>query len=207
MKVAICIPHNGSTKALFTDSLGKLLLHSGRTFEIELLMAGSSDIAGNRETLAARALEIRADWLLWLDTDQVFPADTLARLLARNEPVIGCNYGRRGNPTGPTAGRFENGVEIPIWTDQDRARRGVIEQVHYMGLGVCLISTETLRSLDRPWFKMDPHEDVYFFAKLLQKRVRFYVDHALSWEIGHVGDRVISNADTIRDRERWVAGS
>jgi hypothetical protein len=34
--------------------------------------------------------------------------------------------------------------------------------------------------------------------------VRIHVDHALSWDIGHIGERVFTNADTIRDKDAWL---
>lgn len=211
MKVAICIPYHRTAEGLFVDSLGKLLIHAGKAavvrggrrepLELEMLSASSSDIAGNRERIAERALDIGAEWLFWLDTDQVFPPDALARLIERDLPVVGCNYARRGDPTSPTAGIYEKGVEVPVWTDEDKARKGVVEQAHYMGLGVCLMRADVLHSIERPWFK-PPHEDVHFFGKLLGTGLRFFVDHALSWQIGHVAARTLTNADTIRDKVR-----
>jgi hypothetical protein len=38
-------------------------------------------------------------------------------------------------------------------------------------------------------------EDVFFFRRLHEAGVSVHVDHALSWSIGHVHQRVLSNAD------------
>src|SRR6201988_362321 len=177
MKVAICAPCHGDTRASFTDSLGKMLIHAGKTgasiagqkvaLDLELLMAGSADLAAIRELLAEMALAAGAEWLLWLDSDQSFPPDPLERLLAAGRPVVGCNIARRSDPTGPTARRIENGRPVAVWTDEAAAREGRVEPVDSMGLGVCLISTAILAALPRPWFRFDPPgEDVYVFARL-----------------------------------------
>ena len=60
-------------------------------------MSESSSVAKNREWLSNEAEKIGADWLLWLDSDQTFPADTLLRLLAHGLPLVGANYPQRGN--------------------------------------------------------------------------------------------------------------
>src|SRR3546814_12174506 len=47
-----------------------------------------------------------ADYILWMDSDHVFPAESLCRLWARNVDIVGVNYSRRCSPTAPTAARF-----------------------------------------------------------------------------------------------------
>ena len=47
-------------------------------------------------------------------------------------------------------------------------------------------------------------EDVSFFRELTEAGVKVYVDHALSWEVGHIAERVITNADAVADKEAWL---
>src|SRR3546814_18113000 len=47
-----------------------------------------------------------SDYILWMDSDHVFPAKSLCRLWARNVDIVGVNYSRRCSPTAPTAARF-----------------------------------------------------------------------------------------------------
>jgi hypothetical protein len=215
VKVAICTPCHSDTRASFTDSLGKMLIHAGRqgacvagqqmALDLELFMAGSADLAAIRELLAEMALAADADWLLWLDSDQTFPPDTLARLLAAGRPVVGCNIAQRSDPTGPTASRIEDGALVPVWTDAAKAEQGEIERVDVIGLGVCLVSTALLRALPRPWFRFEPPgEDVYFCASLRAAGIHIFVDHGLSWEVGHIALRTLTNADTVADKDRWL---
>lgn len=211
MKVAVCIPCYGDTRALFTDALAQMLIHAGKYAEgvdLSVLMLISSDLAGNREKLAEVALEQGADWLLWLDSDQTFPPDTLARLLAADKALIGCNISLRSRPAAPTAKVFRGGAWTPVWTDETKAKAGEIERVDLMGLGVCLVHADVMRQLERPWFVFQkPGEDAHFFAKANRAGIGVYVDHALSWEVGHVGQHVYTNADAIADKAAWLSAN
>lgn len=210
MKVAICTPVYGDTRAPFTDCLAQLLIHNGRTapdVELSYYTMASSDLAANRERIAAAALDDGADWLLWLDSDQTFPRESLQRLLAAGREVVGCNYPFRSHPAGPTARFFSGGRWLPVWTEEEKARQGEIEQVASMGLGVCLVSAAVMRKIERPWFRYEAAgEDAYFFAKLSAAAIPVYVDHGLSWEIGHAGQKIYAATDMLADRDAYLAG-
>ena len=47
-------------------------------------------------------------------------------------------------------------------------------------------------------------EDVSFFRELTEAGVKVYVDHALSWEVGHIPERVLTNADAEAQKEAWL---
>lgn len=215
MKIVCCTPHNGETKALFTRSLARMLIYTGKVGvpgpagkihpELDYIIVGSSNIAGNRVNLAEMVLESGADFLLWLDSDQTFPHYTLERLVAVNQPVVGCNYARRSHPTGPTANKMTNGKAEPIWTTQKAAKEGLVERVHSIGLGVCLMRVSVLGQIERPWFEWGPAgEDGYFFDKLAAAGVPVFLDHALSWEVGHLGQVELTNAHAARDQADWL---
>ena len=87
MKVAICIPRHGDTRGDFTISLARMIAFSlsrpgpgGAPLEIEIFSVGSSDLPASRTRLLQQAIAWQARYLLWLDSDHVFPPDTLFRL-------------------------------------------------------------------------------------------------------------------------------
>lgn len=218
MKIAVCSPAYGDTKLQFTYCVANLLIHAGREGvradgrdkvqpELAMLMASSSNVAYNRQTLAEVAVNGGASYLLWLDTDQTFPPDTLQRLFHHmgRARVVGCNYARRADPAGPTALRIEGGRPRFIWTDDAKVRDQPLEQVDSMGLGVCLMNSDVFRAIEKPWFAPDINgEDGYFFLKLRAAGIPVYVDHQLSAGIGHIGERVYTNADACNDRASWT---
>jgi hypothetical protein len=215
MKIVICTPHNGETKAPFTHSLARLLVYTGKVGvpgpagrirpDLDFVMIGGSNIANNRINLAEITVEAEADYLLWLDSDMAFPHYALERLISANQAIIGCNYGRRDNPTGPTAFTKKNGKPEPVWTTAELAEEGLVERVHSLGLGVCPMAVPVFQKIERPWFEWGPDgEDGYFFAKIADAGIPVMLDHRLSWEVKHITYAEITNAHTVNDRAEWL---
>lgn len=237
VKIAICIPVYGDTKAKFTQSLANMLVHSlGATIEdasgapvsleIETFMVSCSMLTESRHRLVAEAIRWGADYMLCLDADHTFPADTLMRLLAHGLPVVGCNYARRFTPTAPTAaiddGRAD-GLSRILYTTAEKAEAGLVEPCAHLGFGVLLIDMRVFDALQHhaeaegdgnflPLFKFEPTpdkigmvgEDVFFFRKLAAAGIRPFVDHGLSWEVGHVFEMVLTNATACAQKDRWA---
>ena len=231
MKVAICIPRHGDTRGDFTISLARMIAYSlsrpapgGVRLEIEIFSISSSDLPESRTRLLMNAIEWQARYLLWLDSDHVFPPDTLFRLLKHGLPVVGCNQPRRSEPTGPVAvKRNEAGEMEHVWTTEDLARAGTVEEVWHVGLALCLLDLQILHQVkahvekgvgwahwapfDRklmPGTNVRMGEDISFFRELTEAGVKVYVDHGLSWEVGHIAERVITNAHAVADKQAWL---
>ncbi|HYI65001.1 MAG TPA: hypothetical protein VEW71_08965 [Allosphingosinicella sp.] len=231
MRVAICIPRYGDTKGDFTISLARMLVHSlaapapgGERLEIEIFSISSSDLPSSRTELLKSAIAWQARYLLWLDSDHVFPPDALLRLLAHRLPVVGCNQPRRSEPTGPVAVRLDGKGEMEhVWTTAKLAKAGTVEEVIHVGLALCLIDMNVLHQVKAHvekgvgwahWAPFDRKllpgttarmgEDVSFFRELTDAGVKVYVDHALSWAVGHIHERVLTNADAEAQKEAWL---
>lgn len=231
MKVAICIPRHGDTRGDFAISLARMVAFSltqrppgGGRLEIEIFSISSSDLPESRTRLLMRAIQWQARYLLWLDSDHVFPPDTLFRLLAHRLPVVGCNQPRRSLPTGPVAVRLNDKGEMEhVWTTEETAKAGLVEEVHHVGLALCLMDMNILHQVkahvekgvgwahwapfDRklmPGGNVRMGEDISFFRELADAGVKVHVDHGLSWEVGHIAERVITNADAVADKEAWL---
>jgi hypothetical protein len=194
LKVALCIPVHGMTAAKFTYSLARLVAHSTRSgLTVETFMVSSAMLPHSRNLLAAKAIKWGAKYILWLDADHTFPPNGLARLIDHGKAVVGCNYARRLAPGGPTA-------SIPTRQEDVEARR--VSPVDHLGLGFCLVDTAAIEQIEGPLFKFEDgpdgepiFEDVYFCRRLREHGIEIFVDHALSWEIGHIGEEVKTLAD------------
>lgn len=232
MKVAICIPRHGDTRGDFTISLARMVAYSmsrpspvGGALELEIFSVSSSDLPESRTQLLMKAVQWQARYLLWLDSDHVFPPDTLFRLLKHRLPVVGCNQPRRSEPTGPVAVKLNAEGEMEhVWTTEDLAKAGVVEEVWHVGLALCLMDLQILHKVkahveqgvgwahwapfDRklmPGSTMRLGEDISFFRELTEAGVQVFIDHGLSWEVGHIAERVITNAQAVADRDAWLA--
>jgi len=228
MKVAICIPRYGDVKGAFAISLARLVAHSlakRPELEIEIFSISSSDLPQSRTDLLKDAIQWQARYLLWLDADHVFPPDALLRLIGHRLAVVGCNYPRRTAPTGPVAARLdEAGKWQHVWTTEALAKAGAVEEVAHVGLGLCLMDMNILHQVKAEvekgvgWAQWAPFdrkllpgtnarmgEDASFFAELRSAGVAIHVDHALSWQVGHIHDQVLTNADAEAQKEAWLS--
>jgi hypothetical protein len=240
IRLAICIPVYGDTKAKFTHSLSLALCHflqakivdqDGNDVqrEVDVQMVTCSMLTESRHRLAGEALAWGATHLLWLDADHVFPADTIVRLLSHNVDVVGANYPRRVTPTAPTACKLDpkaedNDTKNLIYTTPEKAKDAELEEAAHLGFGVCLMNMRVFDLLQveadktdgnfMPLFEMKSSEgkhgmigeDVFFFKKVRDAGGKIYVDHALSWEVGHITEQILTNAHAVAQQERWIEG-
>lgn len=211
MKIAICVPHYGDTKADFTYCLVEMTiatLEAGIKSngaparpQIKPFLYSTSILPLGRIKLAELALEWGADYILWADCDHRFPRIALLRLLSHNVDVVGVNYPRTTPPHEFTAAGLDGKHLLP--------GRG-LESVMAMGMGLCLVKASVFKELPRPWFQITIKEngdaigeDFHFFRLLRQAGFQIYVDHGLSAEIGHVGRRTYT-AKNVRLRAPGV---
>lgn len=233
MKLAICIPAYGQTHAKFTQSLANMIVHTMAAklqdqdgneipVQIETFMVSSSMLTESRHRLVAEALHWDADYMLWLDADHVFPHDTFCRLWAHGLPIVGANYPRRFSPTAPTAAYHSEEKNSLLYTTFEKASAGEVEECAHMGFGVCLMNMAVFDALqekaDRDWdgnflplFQFTPTpdkvgmigEDVFFFRKLKEAGVVPFIDHKLSWEVGHLHEVILTNAHACVQKDKW----
>lgn len=105
-----------------------------------------------RNSLAQACLDQERDWILYIDDDQVFPTQTLMRLLAHNQPVVSALIVQRAAPFLPTAyaGRDEDGQYQTL--DLRSVGSNNLVLVAATGTGGLLVRADVLRELGDPWF-------------------------------------------------------
>lgn len=233
LKIALCIPCHRQTEAKFTQCLANMIVHTlgskiemGKDevqIEFETFIVSCSLLPESRNRLVAEALHWQADYMLWMDADHVFPCDALMRLLSRSKLVVGCNYARRFSPTSPTAVTFDGDKADLVWTTKDKADAGEVEQVTYFGLGFCLVDMRAYEMLDVkaeadgkehfwPLFTIPAKpdgigcvgEDVSYFKLFKEAGVPVFIDHQLSWEVGHLSDCILTNAHTVVQKDQYL---
>ena len=202
MRIAVCVPCRDSVLAGFAFDMARMCAYEAKrgVNDIQLLQMPGTLIFTQREKLVDEALEWGADYVLWVDSDMRFPANTIEIMLARNVPILGVNATTRREPVMPTAmnlnlDRSDNEVK-QVWTKiESRGKKG-IEQVTAVGFGVTLIKTDVFKKLPKPWHDViwTDHgnvigEDVSFCVKCLEQDIPVFVDHELSMHIGHIGTK------------------
>lgn len=199
MKIAVCTPCHSDPSYRYAQSLGALLLHPTK-HDLKLFLHRLSPVSLNRNIIAESALEWGAAALLWIDADQTFPEDTLERLLAHRRVLVGCNIATRA--IAPEFTATKNGPKVQ--TTAELAGAKALEEVDLLGFGICLTAAQVFAKLDRPWFAETPTprggivgEDCYFMERARKAGFKVYVDHALSWQVGHVYERVLFPVDAL----------
>jgi hypothetical protein len=150
----------------------------------------------NRQTMAQVALQGGASHIMFVDTDMIFPMNTLERLLKARKAFVAANCTTRAEPC----------VTVAHTLQGERLRSiGVagLERVQHVGLAVALIRREVFEKTVPPHFLMDwiPQikaycgEDTYFCQKIQAAGFDCWVDHDLSHEVYHIGDREFGHRD------------
>jgi hypothetical protein len=169
-------------------------------------------IASQRMELARQALEEKADYLLWLDSDMRFPKETIGHLILRDKPIVAANYATRRMPVKPVAMMDDNGKIGRVYTAPDSEG---LQPVDYVGMGVMMTKREVFEKVEAPWFAI-PYstvgnhyigEDVFFCKKAREAGFEVLVDHDLSHQVKHIGTFEYSHEGAWAMKEQVDGGS
>jgi glycosyltransferase involved in cell wall biosynthesis len=191
MIVAVAVPSYSGWHPSMALSMTALVAHATRAgIDLAILSAHRTQIATARNQLVRMAQERRAEWLLFVDDDMIFPGNALARLLAHDRDVVGVMAPSR------THGRTVGEASTPLVS-----YNGLI-LAHRLGAGILLIRMSVFDRMPLPWFKIawgegivtdenrdgEIYEDYLFCREAQKAGVELWYDRALSLEIGHVGE-------------------
>ncbi len=142
VKIIIGMPSTEMMKAKTAHAIGCLAITNHDI--IDFLMMQSCDISASRTWLVRQSLEKGATHLLFIDSDMLFPPETLDRLLAHDKDIIGVEYNKRKFPI-QTVTSYLPDVEK---SETEPFRVAVV------GTGVMLIKLALFADpkLDKNWF-------------------------------------------------------
>ncbi|MDR3508557.1 MAG: hypothetical protein P4L64_11715 [Caulobacteraceae bacterium] len=187
-RVAIAVPSGDMVHADFSMALAELC-HRVHGMAVTLISVKSSIIALARNNAVDLAQKAGAEHLLFLDSDMVFPAGALHRLLAHQVDIVGATYVKRVAPHDLLGTK----LDIP----PADAPEGLIE-MQRIPTGCLLIRMSVFERLSKPYFDFatDPEtgvihgEDYVFCDRARAAGFRIWCDAALTGELGHIGQRV-----------------
>ena len=191
MKVMIAVPCMDQVPAQFAQSIASLTKQGecGIAFQVGSLIYTS------RNRLAAMAIEKACDYVLWLDSDMVFPSDTLIRLLANKDKgdIITGVYYRRVEPYHPVLfGKLDITDGVCDWEDAEV--KDDLFEVEGCGFGCILTPTHIfVDMLDKYGDMFSPiggvGEDLSFCWRARQLGYTIVADPSIP--LGHVGHYVV----------------
>jgi len=183
--VALGIPSGDMVHADFAMSLATMCMSPGAS--VALINAKSSLVPLGRNQCVAAARKINATHLMFLDTDMVFPPDTLKRLLAHGKDVVGATYAKRASPQHPLT-VSENGKVEQIASG--------LRRVKLLPTGCLLIRLNVFDKLEAPYFNLEAEggqlrgEDYFFCERARAAGIELWCDGDLSSQLGHIGQKV-----------------
>ena len=197
MKITLAIVTNRGVRPKTAGCLLELVNHS-KELDFHILVAEKGyTIAENRNYCVVQAQKNGSDYLIFIDDDMTFPADTLKKLLAHGREVVGVNSYSRVLPLSSTVGMMDkNGkyMHPDYHMPYEMKTPEELFKAYFVGCGVCLIDMKVFEKIKKPWFTFKAHknggivhgEDGWFCEQVKKAGMDVWCDGSL--EIGHLGE-------------------
>lgn len=163
-----------------------------------------STIHAGRHECVVEALKLGADKLLFIDSDMMFPHDSLSKLVAGNVDIVGCDYMKRRAPYENTTRILRDNKEILAPLDSEG-----LKEVHRIGTGFLLVDMNVFKTIEEPYFlpgaeiiETGPQfigEDYNFCDDARSKGFNVHCDFDLSKKIGHIGTIALYTQAFVQD--------
>lgn len=213
--IAIALPHTGT---LNTEvALSFMNLNPG-PHRVQFVPLKSSILFISREYLVSSALNEGADYILFLDSDQIVPNDLLIKMTAwmqQGVDILTTLIFRKDPPYHPcvfsSSERLENKQISLKFFDIANIDLNNAFYVENCGLGCAMISRKVFETIPQPWFLPDPYtgEDISFLHKATQE-YGFKIVCDPTIPIGHIGFKNFTREDYLKyveDENRLLNGS
>lgn len=195
-KILIAIPCMDKVEAQFAQALATLEKVGHCIISMEI----GSLIYNSRNNLCKTALQLNCDYILWLDSDMVFPPETLKRLLEVMEKtgadIVSGLYFRRVAPYTPVAfSKLDINGKLCSWENYNGPLDQGPQEVPGIGFGCVLHRTELLLEMAAQFTDFfgplaNVGEDLSFCWRARQLGYKIVLDTNL--KLGHVGHAVIT---------------
>lgn len=198
MKTLIAVPCMDQVSAHFAHSLAVL----NKVGECQIGFQMSSLIYTARNDFAKKAINLDVDALMFFDSDMIFPADTLERMVQHIEDgkeIVTGVYFRRRAPFSPVLYeelKYDAKTQESSWKDlADLPQTFEPFEVAGCGMGCCIIAKPVLLDLllnYQTWFNPIANfgEDLAFCLRARELGHKIWCDPTLS--CGHVGQLIIN---------------
>ena len=164
--------HGGTVRAEFCASLLAACMEGPVPVDSVLAVGSGPNISHGRNMVARKFLETGAPWLFMCDTDMVFDAGLIGRLLKAADPVtrpvVGalCYSQNTDDPAGepyPTMYELTEGNGQLAFVRYAKWRDGAVVRVTATGAAALLIHRTALEAVEKhaaddaaPWFRESP---------------------------------------------------
>ena len=203
-KIVIGIPHTGT---LYTDIAMNLmnLVATENKYALNIQMLKSSILYISREYLTIAALQAKADYLMFLDSDQTISLqgiEQLASHLDNGENIATTLIFRKDPPFHPCVFSHQEllpnkQISLKFYdiANQDLTKPFYVES---SGFGCIMMKLDIFKKMPQPWFLPAPYsgEDITFMYKAAQMGYKTLCDPTI--EVGHYGIKNFTRQDYLQ---------
>jgi len=192
MKILIAVPCMDQVPSQFAQSIATL----NKVGDCAIAFQMGSLVYDARNSLALNAIKAEADYVMWFDSDMVFPSDTLERLIEDRDKgdIITGVYYRRVAPYHPVLmEKLEISEDKCEWSDCIDYPQDIFE-VAGCGFGCVLVPTKVLLEVFAEYGNMfapinGVGEDLSFCWRARKLGYKIVCDPSV--QCGHVGHYVV----------------
>lgn len=193
--IAVGLPTFDDVKADFALSLAMMVAHT-RQVQFAFNHSKATWVAHARNLIVQGAIDLGADWLLFIDSDTTFPRETLNRLMSWEKDIVCASYVKK-KPPYMTVGKLIQRPGDKLGKEAQVEANGLYE-MEEIGLGMCLIRMSVFKNLPKPWFHYEYRrgsnvmtgEDILWCHEVRKLGYKIWIDAALSMHVGHIGNFV-----------------
>lgn len=199
MKTLIAVPCMDMVAAPFAQSLVTMQ----REGDCLVSFLIGSLIYDSRNQLAKQAMKAKADYILWLDSDMTFPADTMQKMIKHMEDgkdIVSALYFRRRVPFTPVLFKKleyeeKDGQVWTSWEGFDNYPKDSIFELEGAGFGCVMTKTEVLEDMFLNYrTAFDPlggfGEDLSFYLRAKDLGYKVYCDSTIKCD--HIGQVMVN---------------
>ncbi len=208
-QLAICVPLSWmwTPRDFFTSLLGMVMPSGAQSMKdagvgkFRVLVDKSFPLDLSRNRLAARALEIGATHVLFIDADMTFEPDLVERLFKIGADVSAALYFKKSPPFVPVPSLLDHPDDPQLMRPIELPETAGVVDCHVVGMGATLIRREVFESINKPWFayevyertgEMSVTEDVTFCRKAREAGFRIACDTRIT--CGHLRWETVGRA-------------
>ncbi len=192
VKLSILVPTRDTVHSQFSYCIAQLYKTTSEIgIETFLFYDSSTILLNQRERLLEQAKKVNSDYILWIDSDMMFPSTTAVRLLEHNKDIVACNYTKRTKPLKTVA--YTDLNDWDSWVPMEP--QDELVKVEGVGMGCMLMKLDIFEKIQKPYFEFRYKEDTqdYFgedfilLGKFREQGYDVYIDTVLSMDIKHLG--------------------
>jgi hypothetical protein len=150
ISVAVCVPSGGHWTARMANSVAAMTAFSAQAgIAISALALEGSMITKQRNDIVEMAKKAGADYVLQIDSDLIFPPDTLMRLLSHQKDIVGATYCKKFPPYECLGRLLPKDGKVP---DAEEFKQGGLWPALMLPGGMMLIKMDVFDKMGWPWY-------------------------------------------------------